>query len=83
MAKSKHGNQEELINWQIRFDQIFQNKVCKFPEIQFDMVEILFGDNPLQYWRQFKSQSTSLPILGKGNGRGSVRQCFGTNQYHS
>eukprot|EP00957_Ditylum_brightwellii_P180571 13755070-Ditylum_brightwellii.AAC.1 len=64
VAKFKSGNPKELINWRIRWNHVIQNKLCKLPESRFDMVEMLLGGKVLQYWQQFKSQATGLPILG-------------------
>ena len=64
MAKFKSGNRKELINWRIRLNHVIENKPCKLPESQFDMVEMLLGGKVLQYWQHFKSQVMGLPILG-------------------
>ena len=53
-----------MINWRIRLNHVIENKPCKLPESQFDMVEMLLGGKVLQHWHQFKSQVTGLPILG-------------------
>eukprot|EP00957_Ditylum_brightwellii_P079948 6080487-Ditylum_brightwellii.AAC.1 len=58
------GNPEKLINWRIWLNHVIQDKVCKSPESQFDMMEMLLGGKVLQHWHQFKSQVMGLPILG-------------------
>eukprot|EP00957_Ditylum_brightwellii_P073746 5604673-Ditylum_brightwellii.AAC.1 len=64
VAKFKLGNPEELINWRIQLNHTIWNKPCKLPESWFNMVEMLLGGEVLQHWRQFKSQTMGLPILG-------------------
>eukprot|EP00957_Ditylum_brightwellii_P134511 10254629-Ditylum_brightwellii.AAC.1 len=57
IAKFKKGNLEKLMNWRIQLNHVIQNKMCKSPESQFDMVEMLLGGKALQHCQQFKSHT--------------------------
>eukprot|EP00957_Ditylum_brightwellii_P085893 6534250-Ditylum_brightwellii.AAC.1 len=61
-------NSTSMIFWQIWLNHITLNKPYKIPESTFDMKEMMLEGNILQQWRQLRSHTTGLPIMGVVNG---------------